>query len=65
MPKCLSCGSSNVKQIEENGMEFIQCNDCGYNELEEGVVPEQRTSQREKGKYSPYKQGGKGRVRKK
>ncbi len=62
-PKCPQCGSSKVIE-HKNYIKFITCNNCGYNELEEDTNLGQRTSQREKGRFSPYKTGGKGRVRK-
>lgn len=64
-PICPGCHSKNVKVIKDNSLTFIQCKACGYDELAgDEVFPEQRTSQREKGRFSPYKAGGKGRVRK-
>ncbi|MEK6969743.1 MAG: hypothetical protein AABW48_04920 [Nanoarchaeota archaeon] len=56
---CPKCNSSNVKVIEEEGIFFIVCNSCGYDELEADFFPEDRSSQREKNKFSPYKTGGK------
>ena len=56
--KCPKCKS--LVHVEDK-LSFIECK-CGYDELgEDEVFPEQRTSQREKGKYSPYKTGGRGR----
>jgi len=62
--KCPKCGSFNVA-IHKEDIEFLTCKSCGYDELEEEAYPEQRSSQREKGRYSPYKAGGKGRTRRK
>ena len=62
--KCPQCGSSEVK-IHRDDIEFITCKSCGYDELVEETFVEGRTSQREKGRYTPYKAGGKGRTRKK
>ncbi|MBS3126677.1 hypothetical protein J4228_00770 [Candidatus Woesearchaeota archaeon] len=64
-PTCPECKSTHVTPIEDDGIEYIQCKACGFDELTgDEVFPEQTTSQREKGKYSPYKTGGKERVRK-
>ncbi len=63
-PKCPQCGSFNVK-VHKDDIEFLTCNSCGYDELREETFVEQRTSQREKGKYTPYKAGGAGRTRRK
>jgi len=63
--KCPKCGSFNVA-IHKEDIEFLTCKSCGYDELvEDTLVEGQRTSQREKGRYSPYKTGGKGRTRRK
>ena len=44
----------------------IKCNNCGFDErVVYDVYPEQKTSQKAKGNYSPYKAGGSGRARKK
>jgi Zn ribbon nucleic-acid-binding protein len=63
MKKCPKCKSSNIKVEESDGISFVTCNVCDYDELEE-FYPEVRKSQREKAKFSPYKTGGKGRSRK-
>lgn len=35
------------------------CTECGYDERDEAsIVPEERTSQKAKGEYTPYKTGG-------
>lgn len=64
---CPKCKSSNITVHEDDGISFIACKTCGYDELEEFYPEEmgERTSQKEKGRYSPYKAGGKGRSRKK
>jgi len=62
--KCPQCGSLNI-QAHKDDIEFITCKSCGYDELiEETFVEGQRTSQKAKGRYTPYKTGGKGRTRK-
>ena len=63
-PKCPKCGSFNVV-VHKNDFEFLNCKSCGYDELvEDTFVEGQRTSQREKSRYNPYKVGGKGRTQK-
>lgn len=62
-PKCPQCGSSNVT-VHKGDIEFITCKDCEYDELVEETFVGQRTSQKAKGQYNPYKVGGKGRTRK-
>ena len=61
---CPKCRSADVKIHEDDGISFITCNSCGYDELEEYEDLGKKTSQNEKGRYSPYKTGGKGRSRK-
>ncbi len=64
MPHCPKCRSSDVK-IKEGGLAFVHCNRCHYDELEEEVAEESsRSTQREKGKFSPYKTGGYRRTKK-
>ncbi|HLD00995.1 MAG TPA: hypothetical protein VJC39_04575 [Candidatus Nanoarchaeia archaeon] len=61
-PICPECKSKNVEIVADDGLDFLKCSDCGLNELEgDEVLPGQKTSQREKGRYSPYKTGGQGR----
>jgi len=51
--------------MEYLGSKVLVCQDCRFNESE--ILDEfssSRKSQREKGRYSPYKAGGKGRSRK-
>jgi len=60
---CPQCRSEVVDVTRHNGLVFLHCRRCGYDDALHEVVPGQRTSQREKGRYSPYKAGGKGRVR--
>jgi len=56
MKKCPKCGSEDVEVIDEE-LGFIKCKHCDFDELEESY-PQDRNTQREKGKYSPYKSGG-------
>lgn len=62
---CPKCKSPVVITLEHEGITYLQCRICHYDELEEDLADQSRSSQREKGKYTPYKKGGKGRVRKK
>lgn len=62
---CPKCGSKKTRTVDYMGAKVIVCADCGYDETEElAIVPEKRETQREKRRYSPYKSGGKARVRK-
>jgi len=63
---CPKCKSSNITMHEDEGISFITCKTCGYDEMEElypSGDPGERTSQKEKARHSPYKTGGKGRSR--
>tara|TARA_Y100000310_G_C20663819_1_gene806326 strand:- start:1325 stop:1537 length:213 start_codon:yes stop_codon:yes gene_type:complete len=56
---CPQCSSENIKVIDYMGVKCKVCSECGLDErnLYE-VYPEEKTSQKEKGKFSPYKAGG-------
>jgi hypothetical protein len=59
MKTCPRCKSDNVKVVDYMDFQCIICSDCGFDERETyEVYPEQKTSQKEKGRYTPYKQGG-------
>lgn len=61
---CPKCGSINIKRYDD--LCFIKCNNCGHDDLAPESFPyDVKKSQKAKGKYSPYKTGGKGRTRKK
>ena len=60
---CPKCHSSRASKLEHHDLSFIQCPECGYDELEENSGAEVRKSQREKSRFSPYKTGGKGRTK--
>ena len=63
--KCPKCKSSNVKIVDYMDIKCIVCKNCGYDETKQyDVYPEEKTSQKEKGRYSPYKAGGFGRAKK-
>ena len=64
--KCGKCGSDNVKIVAYQGTNCIVCDECGYDEREElDLVPEDRSSQKAKDSFSPYKTGGPRRTQKK
>jgi hypothetical protein len=62
MKRCPKCNSKDVEVVDEE-MGFIKCKKCGFDELKEYEgFDEVRRSQREKAKFSPYRQvGGKRR----
>ena len=63
--KCPKCGSKNIKLYKYLGVIAIKCNNCGFDESSVyEVYPEQKTSQKAKGKYAVYKTGGSQRARK-
>lgn len=66
MKKCSKCNSKNIKLYNYLGIKTIKCNNCGFDESSVyEVYPEQKTSQKAKGKYAIYKKGGSLRTRKK
>lgn len=65
MKKCPRCWSENIEMHDYLGAKCIVCKDCGFDEAcQLDVFPEEKKSQRAKGRYSPYKTGGKQRTRK-
>ncbi|HIH11746.1 TPA: hypothetical protein HA241_06150 [Candidatus Woesearchaeota archaeon] len=59
MVNCPKCKSSQAQRIDHNYLSFLRCLQCGYNELAaEDTFPEQRSNQREKRRYSPYRVSG-------
>ena len=62
---CPKCKSDNVKIINYMDIKCVVCNECGYDESKQyEVFPEEKKSQKAKGRYTPYKVGGFKRVRK-
>lgn len=62
---CPRCRSANIRIVDYLGMSCIICNDCNYDERQQyDLYPEEKTSQREKGRFTPYKVGGGRRVAK-
>jgi len=63
---CPVCKSSDVKIKEEEGFEFLVCKKCGYDEGEGfDIYPEERSAQKGKSGFTPYKRGGSRRSAKK
>ena len=63
--KCPKCASSKIKIIDYMGIKCVVCKNCGFDESKQyDVFPGEKKSQKAKGKYTPYKVGGFGRVRK-
>ncbi len=57
--KCPNCGSENTELVEYMGLRCLVCGKCGYDERNElETTPQQRETQREKRRYSPYRRGG-------
>ena len=66
MAKCPKCGSADIKFYNYLGASTIKCSKCDFDESSVyEVYPEQKTSQKAKGKYSVYKTGGSRRTMKK
>ena len=63
--KCPVCKSSNIKLVDYIGVKCVLCLDCGFDERKNyEVFPEEKVSQKAKGRYSPYRTGGGKRTRK-
>ena len=66
MKKCPKCGSGDVKFYNYLNIKALKCNNCSFDEGNVyEVYPEQKTSQKAKGKYNIYKTGGSRRIVKK
>jgi len=60
--KCPKCGSE-AKKVKYLGTDCIICS-CGYDERDKyDMVSGQRTSQKEKARFNPYKAGGSKRTK--
>ncbi len=56
---CPRCFSENITEVEYMGVRCVVCHNCGYDERNYyEVYPEERTNQKQKGKFTPYKVGG-------
>ena len=57
--KCPQCKSDKIKIISYIGVKCIICRDCGFDESSQyEVFPEEKKSQRAKGRYNVYRVGG-------
>ena len=62
---CPRCKSQNVELGDYLGVRCVKCRECGYDECQQyEIYPDQNVSQREKGRFTPYRTGGGSRVRK-
>jgi len=62
---CPRCKSENIKLVDYQGVKCLICKNCGYDETQQyEIYPEQKTSQKAKSRYSPYKTGGSYRAKK-
>ncbi|MBN2421253.1 hypothetical protein JXB27_03165 [Candidatus Woesearchaeota archaeon] len=57
--KCKKCKSRKVRPYKYENVDCYECYNCGYDSCEDNEFPEERGSQREKGRYNPYKAGRK------
>lgn len=58
--KCEKCKSTKVRPYKYGDVNCYECSNCGYDSCEEYEdLPEERTSQKAKGSYNPYKAGRK------
>ncbi|HLC50241.1 MAG TPA: hypothetical protein VJI97_02330 [Candidatus Nanoarchaeia archaeon] len=65
MVNCPKCGSKKTKSVDYLGAKVLKCDECGFDESSLlDVFPEDKSSQKAKGQYSPYKTGGSRRTQK-
>ena len=56
---CPKCGSKEIEIEKYLDLECILCNSCGYDEASQyEIYPENKVSQKAKGRFTPYKTGG-------
>tara|TARA_Y100000310_G_scaffold151291_1_gene150868 strand:+ start:6569 stop:6784 length:216 start_codon:yes stop_codon:yes gene_type:complete len=56
---CPRCGSDKINLVAYLNIKCVVCNNCGFDERNNyEVYPEDKVSQKEKGRFSPYKAGG-------
>lgn len=56
---CPKCGSKETKTESYMDINVLICQNCGYDESTiYELYPEQKTSQKAKGQFTPYKTGG-------
>ena len=59
MKICPECKSKNVEVVKYLGASCLVCKDCGYDERDTyDVFADERSTQREKRRYTPYRAGG-------
>ncbi len=59
MKRCPQCLSTDIKRVKYMEFDALICRKCGYDERQEYEMHSQeRSSQKEKGRFSPYKSGG-------
>ncbi len=57
--KCPKCQSKEMVVEQYMGLPCLVCKNCGYDEASQyDLYPEEKTSQKAKGNFSPYKTGG-------
>ena len=63
---CPVCGSRKIELKEEEGLVFVVCHACHFDEAEgyDEAYPGERSTQKGKTRYTPYKRGGGYRTRK-
>ncbi len=62
---CPKCKSDKAKITNYMGLKCVVCNNCGFDESRQyEVFPEEKKSQKEKGRYTPYKAGSFKRTKK-
>ncbi|MAG08731.1 hypothetical protein CMO89_04605 [Candidatus Woesearchaeota archaeon] len=60
MKSCPKCKSKKIKLVDYTGIKCVVCEECGYDERDVyEETPDERTSQKAKGNYTPYRTGGK------
>ena len=64
MVKCPKCGSKDIRIQSYMGIKILKCSNCGFDEsMLYDLYPEEKKSQKAKGKYTVYKTGGSQRTR--
>ena len=62
--KCPICKSIKIKLEVIGDLEFIKCESCGFDESQDyEVYPEEKSGQKGKSGFTPYKRGGGSRSR--
>jgi Zn ribbon nucleic-acid-binding protein len=63
--KCPVCKSTDTEVREIEGLDFLFCNKCKFDESEDWDLtePGEKKSQKAKARYAVYKRGGGGRTR--